>query len=270
MIDLGDVVTLAVAVTDDAGDPAAAGSVVCTITLPDGSTVTPAVTSPATGSYQVAYTPTVVGFFTVAWAASGANASAYRDNFTVSDGSAFISLADAKRFLNIVETTHDEELREFIRVATAAVREVAGIQLEPVAITELHDIHSGQGSIALRKPMALAITDVSEFGVALEPSAYRLRDGGEWVDKVSGSALGAFASGINSVQIEYVSGLGGDKLALAQHVVKQMLLHLWQTQRGSKGAGLPLAEGQWNSGAGYSFPNRVKELLAPLTVGGFA
>jgi hypothetical protein len=259
-----------VTVTDSAGAPAAATSVVCTITLPDGTTVTPAVTNPATGSYQVAYTPATVGFYMVAWAASGANASAYRDNFTVSDGSAFISLADAKRFLDIDHTSDDEELRDFIRVATAAVREVTGVQLEPVAVTELHDVHAGQSSLLLRKPFALSITDVSEFGVALDPSTFRLRAGGEWVDKLSGNSLGVFASGINSVQVEYFAGVTGDKLAISQHVVKQMLLHLWQTQRGSKGSGLPLGDGQWNSGAGYSFPNRVKELLAPLTQDGFA
>lgn len=270
MIDLGDVATLAVAATDSAGAPAAATTVTCTVTLPDATTVTPSVTTPATGSYQATYTPTLVGFHKVAWVATGANASAFVDNFIVSDGSAFVSLAEAKRFLNITTSTDDEELRDFVRVATAAVREVTGLQLEPVEVTELHDTGSGQESIALRSPLALSITDVSEFGVALDPAQYRLRVGGEWVDKVSGRSPAAFAAGINVVQVEYIAGLTGDKLALAQHAVKQMVSHLWQTQRGSRGAGLPLAEGQWVSGTGYSFPARVKELLAPISQEGFA
>ena len=270
MIDLGDVASLAVAVTDSAGAPAAATTVTCTITLPDSTTATPTVTTPATGSYQATYTPTLVGFHKVAWRATGANASAFVDSFIVSDGSAFISLTEAKRFLNITTSNDDEELRDFVRVATAAVREVTGVQLEPVEVTELHDTNSGQQSIALRSPLALSVTDVSELGVSLDPSQYRLRTGGEWIDKLSATSLAPFSSGINVVQVEYVAGLTGDKLALAQHAVKQMLAHLWQTQRGSKGAGLPLAEGQWMSGTGYSFPNRVRELLAPFSQEGFA
>ena len=60
MYDLGDVVSLSVNVVDSAGAAANATAVVCTVTLPDGTTATPDVTNSATGTYTIAYTPTVV------------------------------------------------------------------------------------------------------------------------------------------------------------------------------------------------------------------
>ncbi len=74
--DLGDVASLAVAITDSAGAAANAGAVVLTVTLPDGTTVTPTVTNAATGSYTASYTPTLPGRHGVRWVATGANASA--------------------------------------------------------------------------------------------------------------------------------------------------------------------------------------------------
>ncbi len=81
--DLGDVIALAVAITDSTGAAANAGAVTCTITRPDASTVSPAVANPATGSYSVVYTAAASGRYSVAWTATGANASAFTDTFTV-------------------------------------------------------------------------------------------------------------------------------------------------------------------------------------------
>lgn len=81
--DLGDVVSLAVAITDSTGAAANAGAVTCTITLPDDTTDTGTVTNTAVGQYAVVYTPPQSGRYTVEWVATGANASAFVDTFTV-------------------------------------------------------------------------------------------------------------------------------------------------------------------------------------------
>ena len=83
--DLGDVAALSVAITDTTGAAANAGAVALTITLPDGTTTAPIVTNPATGSYTAAYTPTQSGRFGVRWVATGVNACAFTDTFTVAE-----------------------------------------------------------------------------------------------------------------------------------------------------------------------------------------
>lgn len=83
--DLGAVVTLSVAITNPAGAPADATAVTCTVTLPDGTTATPTVSHPATGSYTCTYTPAAVGAYRVHWVATGSNASAKVDTFTIAD-----------------------------------------------------------------------------------------------------------------------------------------------------------------------------------------
>lgn len=131
MYDLGDVVGLAVNLTDAAGDPANATTVTLTITLPDGTTATPAVTNPpaTTGAYTYDYTTTVAGRHTVRWVFDSPGA-AFTDAFDVRAASAefLLSLADAKKHLNIpaTNTTHDEEIRDHLDAVTRYVESKVG------------------------------------------------------------------------------------------------------------------------------------------------
>lgn len=263
MIDLGDVVSLAVEITDASGNLADATAVAVTITKPDGvsDSVTP--THPSTGRYEISYTPTEVGHYLVKWVASGANKTAFTDSFTVASSSALISLAEARAFLNLVSRGDDEELRDFVQIATAAASEYCKVAFELATFVEAHDIRPGQTSVILRNPRALSITLVEVLGVPLGTDEYRLNPTGEIVQRISGTAFTPFPSGLGAVVVEYASGLAAAQLPLARQAVREMLRHLWQTQRGSKGNGLPLAD-DWQSGTGYTFPNRVTELLEPL------
>ena len=80
---LGDVVTLSCTVRDAAGALADAGAITCTITLPDGTTTSPSPAHPSTGTYTATYTPAAAGRFAVKWLATGTNAGAFADDFTV-------------------------------------------------------------------------------------------------------------------------------------------------------------------------------------------
>jgi hypothetical protein len=81
--DLGDVISLAVTVRDADGDLADAGAMALTVTAPDASTASPAVTRASLGTYTADYAPTVAGRFTVQWTATGANAGVMVDAFEV-------------------------------------------------------------------------------------------------------------------------------------------------------------------------------------------
>lgn len=93
--DLGDVITLRCEVRDADGALADAGAVTCTITLPDGTTDTPAVDHEAdSGIYTADYTPGAAGYFAVRWLATGVNAGAFLSSFTVTSGPALITVED--------------------------------------------------------------------------------------------------------------------------------------------------------------------------------
>ncbi len=263
MIDLGDVVSLAVDITDANGDAANAGAVAVTITKPDGDSDNVTPSNPAPGRYQISYTPTLPGHHQVRWVATGANAAAFTDSFTVSSPSALLSLTEARVFLNLTSHSDDEELREFVQIATAAASEYCKVDFELATHVEAHDIAPGQSTIILRNPRAISISSVQAFGEALAADEYQLNSTGELVRRVSGASSAAFPAGLGAVTIEYSSGLAATKLTIARHAVREMLRHLWKTQRGSKGAGLPLAD-EWQSASGYTFPHRVTELLEPL------
>lgn len=266
VIDLGDVVTLGVTVHDSAGVLADGGTVTVTVTLPDGSTATPTITHVSTGTYSASYTPATAGRYGVRWVATGANASAYADSFTVSAPALLISLAEAKAFLNITATTNDDELRGMIEAATAAAEEWTGRVLANTTITETFD--GGVAKLFLRQPAALSITTVVDNGTTLAASAYRLTKGGESVERVSGSQPYYWTYRVDGISVTYWAGVSGRRLSIANHAVKQMLLHLWQTQRGPRRAQYN-AEDSWNSSMGYSYPSRVVQLLQPLQIPGF-
>lgn len=141
-IDLGDVVALAVTIRDSSGDPADAGSVACTVTLPDATAVSVPVAKVDTGVYTISYTPTAEGLHGVRWVATGANASSYRDSFTVLSGSIpLVSLAEAKARLNITGTDHDEELRRIVaaaagRAAREANRDLTALEGADLAVAQ--------------------------------------------------------------------------------------------------------------------------------------
>jgi len=258
--DLGDVVALSVNVYDSASALANATTVVLTITLPDGTTATPAVTNSSTGVYTATYTPATAGRYSVAWVATGTNASSFNDAFTVAAGPGLISLTEAKQFLNVTATTNDEELRDFVRVATVCAEKYSQRKLARESFTESHD--GGRSLIMLRRPRATSVTSVTDNGTALGSTLWRLKSHGGAVERISGLSPVNFTAGINTVSIVYVAGVTDDDLTLAVHAVRQMVKHLWATQRGAK---RPNTGDEWESGMGYTFPRRVVELLDPLT-----
>jgi hypothetical protein len=102
MVDLGDVVPLTVQIRDANGVLANATAVTLTITLPDGTTISPAPANPSVGLYQVDYVTVMEGRHIVRWVATGNNASAYTDSFDVRpvNPPLILSLSAAKAAIN--------------------------------------------------------------------------------------------------------------------------------------------------------------------------
>lgn len=257
-VDVGDVVALAIAVTDSAGVAANATTVVLTITLPDGTTVAPTVTNATTGSYTATYTPAQVGRHQVAWVATGTNAGAYRDVFNVADSANLpvVSLSEMKARLNISGSSSDEELRGMLDTATRAGELRTGRVFGRRAVTsEIH--HGGRATIVLRQVPVVSVTSVTEDGTSVAAAGYELDMPSGLLTRMSGTYSAAlWSAGVGNVAATYVAGYGAQPPTDVRGVM-EMCAHLWRTQRGRFSRG---DDDDWNPGMGYSIPRRVAEL----------
>ncbi len=263
--DLGDVAALSVAITDTTGAAANAGAVALTITLPDGTTTTPTVTNPATGSYTAAYTPTQSGRFGVRWVATGVNACAFTDAFTVMDptDSPVVALSEVKRHLNITSSTSDEELRSFLATAQMAGERYTGRVFGRRTVTAT--LTGGTSVLALTVLPIVSVTTVVENGVTLTAADF-VADLDAGVLYRAGGAVWD-VSDRNTITVTYVAGYTNQPATDRQGVL-EMVRHLWETQRGSM-ATFPRGGDDYTPGAGYSIPNRVRELWDLNRVPGF-
>ena len=277
--DLGDAVALGVTITDANGTPANATAVVATVTAPDGLTSTPAISNASAGLYDVSYTPTLSGRHTIRWVATGANASAYADEFTVRDFThiGIVSLDEVKAHLNIPSTNTglDEELRRFMDAAQDLAENYVGCVLGRQTFTdELYD--GNTDLIRLRSPRAISITSVYENGLLLDPLAYRLDPSGQRVARVTTGSLsgpnyfGIFSPGVGNIKISYVAGFINPPPAAKQGVL-EIIRHLWQSQRGAMNVTTRNQSGDdFYPASTYSLPRRAMELLDPVSLPGMA
>lgn len=275
--DLGDVVALGVTIKDSAGNPANATNVVATITQPDGSTVLPTVVNTATGLYDINFTPTQFGRYTIRWVATGANASAYADDFTVRDYTkmGIVSLDEVKAHLNISTSALDEEIRRFIDAASDLAENYVGCVLGRETIAS--ELHNGNTDVlVLRHPRAISVTSVYERGTLLSASDYTLDPNGQRLYRVTSGTFnnpnyfGVWAPGVNAISVTYVAGFTNPPPSAKQGVL-EIIRHLWQTQRGSTNV---LTRNQTGDDflptATFSLPRRAMELLDPISLPGIA
>lgn len=277
--DLGDTVALGVTVKNSSGVPANATNVTCTIYLPDGTTYAPSVTNSGTGLYDINYSPTLVGRHQVKWIASGNNASAYSDEFTVRDFAqmGIVSLDEVKAHLNISpsNTDLDEEIRRFMDAASDLAENYVGCVLGRQ--TFVNEAYSGNTDIIrLRNPRALSITSVYENGILLEPTAYVLDYTGQRLTRVTTGSLsgpnyfGIWAPGAQNIVVSYVAGFTNPPPSAKQGVL-EIIRHLWQTQRGAVNVLTRNQSGDdFYPTATYSLPRRAMELLDPVSLPGLA
>lgn len=259
--DQGDTARLRFEVLDDDGTLVApgGGAPTLTITLPDGTTATPAVTNPSTGVYLANYVTTVTGRHTYRWLATGTNACADFDILDVrpADRAWLISLADAREALNLNDREDDAEVRDWLGATTVVVEDHTGRAF--VQHTRTDTVDGARYAIALPVSPVHSITSMVPL----------LDDGGTTYLaaqlRIDSHGILRLADGTPFERGPYdVTYVVGDNSFVPENVVaaaKIILAHLWETQRGS---GLPSREDndfQFDPRSGYALPNRAKELL---------
>lgn len=176
-----------------------------------------------------------------------------------------VSIADVKTHLNMSSIANDGELQRFIDAAETAIGHRVG-PLTPVEVTETLD--GGRDCLILRNPRAVSLTSVtSADGTTTTLTDFDLDTSTGIVYWRYGTA-GSFTYGRRNVTVTYLAGWDPLPADLA-HAVKELVRHLWETQRGaSTGARPGFADDDTATVAGAfsSWPVRVQELLEPYTV----
>lgn len=265
--DLGVTARLTAQCRDPGGTLTNAATAAVTVTLPDGTTATPAVTNPpaVTGQYEADYVTEQPGRHTVRWVFSGpAYASTDVLDVRPEQSPAILSLRDAKQHLNLslADTGEDDEVTFWNNAATTAVEYFTG----PVVVrtvTEDHAVGVVQ-ALALRRPPVLEVTAVAPLldgGTSYDPDRLNVDGPVGIVSRKDGGLLRG------PLRTTYRAG----RLVVAENIsgaARIILQHLWATQRPTRGGGLPGARDDFSvtepiPGLGYAIPNRAVQLLNP-------
>jgi hypothetical protein len=230
MIDLGADYLIAVDVSDADGDLTNAASVVLTVTLPDGTTETPAVSNPpdVTGQYRYTYQPAVSGRFSWQLVTVSPD-TAYGDVEYVkeADPPSFISLRDAKNQLGIDadDTSEDDDLRAWLAGVTWALEERLKRKIARRTVTDQVTASCGRFRLwstpvislaELTSADGLTTYDVDDFFVTNLSGLVRQISGGNVTgDLVAAYVVGDPQPGYNI----YQAGL-------------LLLQHVWDSRRG--------------------------------------
>lgn len=275
-LDLGDPLpNLSVNTFDSSGNLQNAGAVTLTITLPDLTTVTPSVVNSDTGVYTASYVTVQSGLHRIRWEATGVNTSAYRDTAWVSESGfgSILSLAEAKAHLGETSSTIDEELRDFMEAATAAIEAKIG-PCVPKTVTKRVRDHACN---VLLLPLYPAVSITSVTSVLYPTTTWTASqldlDGEAGIVRLLSNT--PFYNG--PWNVTYTVGRPTTLSPKVRHAAKEMLRHLWITQRGQNvDSPLPDFVGDEQFGAAtpfgtqFSVPNRVLELLAADQISGIA
>jgi hypothetical protein len=227
---------------------------VLTLELPDGTSETPTVSGPTDGQFVVSYVPEQAGRYGVRWVAS-APADATSDVFDVREQFPryLLSLADAKRHLNITSSRHDEELRGHVEAATGAVEYYLGQAVVRRPVTERLSL-SRASRIMLERFPVISVTSATLDGDEADVS--------EWyVSPVGALELSSAMSG--ELEVTYVAGrsiIPAEYLRAAEMIVEG----LYKSQR-KPAAGPPASPGGMAElepdDYGVVIPPKARELL---------
>lgn len=268
MIDLGATIPLTVSTFDATGNLSDPATVVLTVTLPDGSTDTPAVVHTSTGVYTCQYVTTQAGRHQVRWISTNP-ATSYADVFNVAEASPamLISLAEARAALakrTGSSTVGDSDLRGYIVAATPIVEDAAGAQR---ILTKTFTANGGAPSILIPDNI-VSVLSITESGAALTAGSDYTVDFDRGIITRGTYRMGFyFTPGIQNVVIVYKTGVGlvADNVRLATRII---VAHLWQAdQQGSRpaiGGSAPNAD-VVTTPSGFAIPRRAAELLRPST-----
>lgn len=273
MIELQGIYPAALDVTDASGNLANASTVILTITLPDGTTTSPAVANPpaSTGHYQVPYLTSQPGRHVVRWVTTGPN-TAYTDVFDVSEAQtpSILSLADIRTTLGYdpLTTGDDKELREKLAAITKAVEDYKHETIVQRTITQKHVISgtwawtatwSTSSRLRLLKVPVISLTsvvatngsftwDTANLDVDNDTGLVSVISG----PPVIGRVTSVHVAGYQIIPYNYIEG------------AKVLFQAVWETRRGPGGESGVIGPEELNDFRHYtSMPRKVTEWLGP-------
>lgn len=126
--DIGDRARLTLALTDVDGT-AANGTVVLTVTAPDGTTSTPSLTNSTTGSYRGDVDLDQAGTWLYRWVSTGAVIAAEDGTLEVEQNLArtlYATVAELKTHVGITDTNDDAALERSLEAASRTIDEFCG------------------------------------------------------------------------------------------------------------------------------------------------
>lgn len=260
MPDLGEPVPIAFEVRDATGTLTNAATVTLTITLPDGTTTTPPVTTTATGVYAYDYPTAQAGRHTWRVVTTGPTSAYGPVVFHVNPAAPgpILGLDQVKAHLNMdpARTDDDTELRAVIDAATVVVEDIVG----PVVARSFTEVHDPGPLLALWQAPVIALTSmvpVLTGGTGYQPAEVDLDAETGIVRRLDG---GRFAG---PLRVTYTAGRRVVPANITQGGL-EIIRHMWDTQRGHAAARPGLGDEELvPTGAGWTVPRRVIELLAP-------
>lgn len=179
-----------------------------------------------------------------------------------------LSLAEAKQHLNITNTANDDEVVAFRDAAEAFITRRIG-PLEPTVVTR-RVVRYGN-SLVLPVVPVLSLTSVSpDYGSPVTVGDLRFdADSGVVSYTAATATFGRYL-----YTVVYTAGWPDGQLpADLLMAVKELLRHLWTSQRGSgvrPGSRPPEGAANTLPGASYLLPIRVEQLLANYQLPGIA
>lgn len=177
-----------------------------------------------------------------------------------------VSLTDVKAHLNMTGSGNDTELQRFIDAAETAIGHRVG-PLTPESRVEKHN--GGSSVIVLRSPRAVSLTSIAYAdGSTYSSSDYDLDTDTGVLYLAYGGTYSRYPGGQRNVTVAYQAGWSSLPADLVQ-AVKELVRHLWETQRGAATGARPGFADEDSAalaGSFSSWPIRVRELLEPYTV----
>lgn len=282
MFDLDDTIRLTASNVDAAGNPVDSGAgPTVTITLPDGSTVSPAPVHDGTGNWHVDLVTTQSGRHEARWVGTGANAFAYTEAFTIdpTDVGMLFSLEEARVVIRRSKNSasaDDDEIRDFIAGVAPVIEDLVG----PVIKKTFDEWHDGGGpTVKLFFPPVLTVATVLESygagytrtlseqpldGATFDSFGYTIdKDTGLITRRVTGRDS-AFAQGRRNVHVVYDAG----RTVIKKNIIraaKEQFRFMWDTTREANRPGYvdsPDVEVDYTP-SGFAVPRFVSELCRP-------